>query len=995
MPPRKKTSTLGTPSIEKLYEESYTTYTEKYGPRTAVFLQVGSFYEMYDKFHSETGASLRNLREVAEALGGSPSIKQTESEWLNVMWGFPVSAMEKNEQILIQREYTIVIISQDRDATARITGRTLDRVSSPGTYIDSTGMGIMATDERRVVTVLIDAYTTREGKPAWYVASTAFSVATGECTSVETNVPVTEGKPNLDALAAFWSANTPSELVVWTRGFPTQLLESEVRPWFVGTFHGPIHIYEAPPTSAAATRGYLEYLHRIYARDTALSVGKYLDVERYQCAMESLTLLLRWIEDHNPSYLVNLRNHTMWESGDELILGNAALQQLGMLPIVKPRECLFHWLNKAITPMGKRAIKERCVRPITDVEELNARQNRIAELRGNPELRNHFFNMADLAATYRKFNRGQGEREGLLGLLVTAKKALALDTAMASANVSNTMPVGAKTFVEGLLETWDTERIRGCNTDHVWGIGPYHPWKRGILADLDAAEDEWAALQKEIAYTKQSWNTLIDEDDAIKVEWSKDTLEYEWTTTKRRAIALTTVLKQRKNYILDNVTKGASNVLLSSDHLTGLSQKAKDIWQRWTTLAETHWLRSWTTWEGNYELIDWIAEVDVDAALAKCADEYGYVKPTYVSAPTEEAGIHVTGLRHPIIERVRSDTPYITHSIALGNLGSVGNVETAVATAAATATNGILLYGVNAAGKSSLSKAIGLAVLMAQIGMPVPATTMTIAPYNGLYTRILGNDNLWAGMSSFVVEMTELRTILNAGPRSLVLGDELCAGTETTSAIAIVGAGIRRLVEKGAHFVFATHLHELLETQEIAELATVVKPYHLSVKAPVKGEGHTLIYDRVLREGRGPAIYGLEVCRGLDMDRDFLEYAAAIRRRWDGTEVDFAKASRYNAAVPVQVCDACGAKDGLETHHIVPQAAANADGFVSVGKHKNDRGNLVVLCESCHDRHHAGELEIRGWIATSTGRKLDVGTPATPQLPTKPKLDLSRFKRVV
>jgi DNA mismatch repair protein MutS len=137
------------------------------------------------------------------------------------------------------------------------------------------------------------------------------------------------------------------------------------------------------------------------------------------------------------------------------------------------------------------------------------------------------------------------------------------------------------------------------------------------------------------------------------------------------------------------------------------------------------------------------------------------------------------------------------------------------------------------------------------------------------------------------------------------------------------------------------------------------------------------------------------------MDRDFLEYAAAIRRRWDGTEVDFAKASRYNAAVPVQVCDACGAKDGLETHHIVPQAAANADGFVAVGKHKNDRGNLVVLCESCHDRHHAGELEIRGWIATSTGRKLDVGlaqqpaAPATPQQPTKPKLDLSRFKRVV
>jgi DNA mismatch repair protein MutS len=279
------------------------------------------------------------------------------------------------------------------------------------------------------------------------------------------------------------------------------------------------------------------------------------------------------------------------------------------------------------------------------------------------------------------------------------------------------------------------------------------------------------------------------------------------------------------------------------------------------------------------------------------------------------------------------------------------------------------LYGVNAAGKSSLSKAIGLAVLMAQIGMPVPATEMSLAPYNSLYTRILGNDNLWAGMSSFVVEMTELRAILNAGPRALVLGDELCAGTETTSAIAIVGAGIRRLVEKDAHFIFATHLHELLEIPELAEHPTV-RPYHLSVRSQEDGNG--LIYDRILRGGRGPAMYGLEVCRGLDMDPQFLEYAAVLRRQWEGTEIDRAKVSRYNAAVAVQVCDACGSQDRLETHHIVPQAAANERGFVGVGRHKNDAGNLVVLCDACHDKHHRGEIEVHGWQATTTGRKLDL-----------------------
>lgn len=967
MPPRK--TAMVKPSMDKLYEESYATYTAKYGTHVAVFLNIGSFYSMYDKIHVETGKSLRNVREVAEACAGVPRVEKSDGEWNHVMWGVPETVIWRYEQLLIQAGFTVALISQDRDATAKVTGRSLERVTSPGTYIDSA-----STEERRVVGVVVDAFH-REGRSYWHMASTAFAVATGECISIETLVSLTEGRPNMDAVEAFWSANAPSELAVWIRG--VTLSEAQIRPWFAGSFRGPIHVYEALPCTAATTRGALDYLHRIYARDTALRVGTYLDVENYPAATECLTCILQWIEDHNPSYLVNLRNHAMWEPAEELILGNAALQQLGMLPILKPHECLLHWLQRALTPMGRRSLKERCVRPITDVEELEARQDRIAALRGVPAaFRTHFFNMADLPKIYRKFHMGTGESQGLLAMLVTIKKALGLAETLADMDGGvHQIPPEAKTWGEAMLEMWDAERIRACNTEHGYGLGPHHPWVRGLYADLDALEDEWVSLQAEVKATQELWGTLLDEEGP-KVEWQKDTREFEWTTTKRRAIALATVLKSRKKYVLEHAAKGAMGAVLVSTHLTELSQRARRIWDSWVTVAQQRWAASWSTWEGNQELVDWIAQVDVDAAFARCAEEYGYVRPTYRVA--EEAGFAVTGLRHPILERVHTDTPYIAHSVALGSL--TVPADSSQHTEVASAGNGILLYGVNAAGKSSLSKAIGLAVLMAQVGMPVPATSMILAPYNGLYTRILGNDNLWAGMSSFVVEMTELRTILNAGPRSLVLGDELCAGTETTSAIAIVGAGIRRLVEKGAHFVFATHLHELLEVPEIAGIPTV-RPYHLSV-ATGPG-GHGLVYDRVLKEGRGPAIYGLEVCRGLDMDAQFLEYAAGLRRRWEGG-VDVAKVSRYNAAVPVQVCDACGACEGLETHHIVPQAAADAAGFVAQGRHKNDRGNLVILCDACHDRHHAGEMDVRGWVATTAGRKLDVAV--------KPKMDLSRFK---
>jgi DNA mismatch repair protein MutS len=282
---------------------------------------------------------------------------------------------------------------------------------------------------------------------------------------------------------------------------------------------------------------------------------------------------------------------------------------------------------------------------------------------------------------------------------------------------------------------------------------------------------------------------------------------------------------------------------------------------------------------------------------------------------------------------------------------------------------GILLYGVNAAGKSSLGKAIGLAVIMAQTGMPVPATEMTLVPYKAVFTRILGNDNLWAGMSSFVVEMTEFRSILrSAGEGTLVIGDELCAGTETASATSIVAAGVKTLADRGAHFFFATHLHELSEIKEIAEHAAV-RAYHLTVH-PSPTQHGALVYDRLLREGTGSPMYGLEVCRGLDMDREFLATAFDFRKRLFSEE-GTPKASRYNAAVVVNACTVCGTREGLESHHIVPQAAADTKGRIGPGKSKHTVENLVVLCGTCHDKHHAGLLEIKGWVETSKGRVLN------------------------
>ena len=105
-------------------------------------------------------------------------------------------------------------------------------------------------------------------------------------------------------------------------------------------------------------------------------------------------------------------------------------------------------------------------------------------------------------------------------------------------------------------------------------------------------------------------------------------------------------------------------------------------------------------------------------------------------------------------------------------------------------TKGMLLFGTNASGKSSLMKAVGLNVILAQSGHFVPCRGMAFKPYYNLFTRINNNDNIFKGESSFAVEMSELRSILKrADKNSLVLGDELCAGTQVFRRFVFFGGG--------------------------------------------------------------------------------------------------------------------------------------------------------------------------------------------------------------
>jgi DNA mismatch repair protein MutS len=353
------------------------------------------------------------------------------------------------------------------------------------------------------------------------------------------------------------------------------------------------------------------------------------------------------------------------------------------------------------------------------------------------------------------------------------------------------------------------------------------------------------------------------------------------------------------------------------------------------------------------QITNFIAQIDTYKSVAKASVMYGYTKPKIsIDSGMKSSFIDAKDIRHPIIERIQEEIEYVPNDILIGK-----------------DLKGMLLYGTNASGKSSLMKAVGLNIIMAQAGFYVASSDFTYYPYHYLFTRINNNDNIFKGESSFAVEMMELRNILKRGNNSsLILGDELCSGTESISALSIFAASVKYLSKIDSSFIFATHLHELTKMDALNGLNNV-EMFHLKVE--YDEDTGDLIYNRKIEKGSGDAIYGLEVCKAMDMDSAFLKDANEIRQNIMGVKEQFnsGKVSQYNSSLFIENCAVCN-KPAEDTHHIKFQCTANKDGMIGHIQ-KDTKSNLVPLCKECHNSVHNNTIIINGYKQTSIGIILD------------------------
>ena len=301
-----------------------------------------------------------------------------------------------------------------------------------------------------------------------------------------------------------------------------------------------------------------------------------------------------------------------------------------------------------------------------------------------------------------------------------------------------------------------------------------------------------------------------------------------------------------------------------------------------------------------------VAELDVLAALAQVAAENNYCRP--VVDDSDE--LTITEGRHPVVEQMLKGSLFVPNDTRLN----------------CTTDRCLIITGPNMAGKSTYMRQNALIALMAQIGSFVPATSCHVGVVDAIFTRIGASDDLAAGQSTFMVEMTEVAEILkNATPKSLVVLDEIGRGTSTFDGMSIARAVVEHISDPakglGCKTLFATHYHELTDLEGAIE---GVKNYNIAVKK--RGEDITFLR-RIIR---GPAddSYGIEVAKLAGLPGTVTRRAHEVLRTLEASapknkveQMDFDALQEYSSpAVPSEMMEKL---EALDVETLTPIEALN------------------------------------------------------------------------
>lgn len=955
-------------SIFYEYIELHNKFQKLYGKNSVVLMMVGMFYEMYSLNNNETGPQ---LDEITAMLGGILFTKKNKSipgvsPSNPYMAGFPIANVDKYINIFIENKYTIVIVDQYDNEMGKNAkkDRRVAEIISPSTYMKDI-TSYKCNYLMSIYFYLIKDRKTKKNKI--YFAISVIELSIGKVYLYEDFNK--DEKLLFDNVYRIILKYNPNEIIIFGDNIDYNLIKNNLNIEDI-CIHNQIDNYERDILDSSYQN---ELLQKVYKNTGMLSPIEYVDLERNQELLISFINLIKFSYSHNEKIIEKIHKPIIINNNEQLMLGYNLIKKLNIISDDGNKySSLLNILNNSNTYIGKRYFEKCLLNPLSNIEDINDRYENIElmMLKYNIENKDIFIyeiirkklkEFCDLERLFRKifllklqpheFGNIYNSLKLYLDIFKDINKFVKIDTRFNKFNKLNNIRE-INDLINFLNNNLNLDKIEEYNYENISG----HIFKRGIYKEIDDLQIE---LDENINYFSECMNEYnnvhIDYKGFFKLDYN-DLHGYHLQITQNRFNIFKRNIKTEdklKNLITKKVSASSSTLRVSLPDFVKKNEKIlllkSEIKDKCTNIYKIFCKDLYDNQIDKFnEIINNIEIVDYCTTCAYNSILYKYTKPI-INTSYNKSFLDMKQVRHPIIEIINEDIKYIANDVKL-------SIED---------TDGILLYGMNSSGKSSLMKSIGLNIIMAQAGMYVPCERLRYYPYKNIYSRIPGGDDIFKGQSTFVGEISELRNILkSADDRTLVIGDELCSGTETNSAIAIVCTGILDLIKKKSSFIFATHLHELAEMKRIKDIANL-KIKHLSVKYSETDK--SLIFDRELKEGSGDSIYGLEVCKSLDLEKDFVKLATSIRQEIMGTDTLLKnKKSKYNSKVIMDKCKICNIRTATETHHIRFQRDADENGFID-HFHKNKKFNLICLCEECHDNIHNGDLEINEAILTSNG----------------------------
>ncbi len=825
MPAKKKTKKKSkvTPMMAQ-----YRAIKSELPPEAILLFRLGDFYEMFFE-DAKIGADVFDLKLTMR--GTTP------------MCGMPVKALESYVTRGLKRGCIMAICDQAEEAKpGKLVKREVTQIISPGTHFDER---MLTAEKNNYLASVCEA-------------GGSFGLAVVDLTTSDFKTTETESEAEL---LAELDRLRPAEII-----YPSQTSR----------------FIELLEMSFPAVNPHEDW---VFAPETAVfTVREHFGVasldgfglKNADAAVGATGAALHYLTQHLRRDVKHLRRLSFYQCHDYLVLDSTTLRNLEILePLHRdaPRDAsLFGALNRTVTPMGARRLREWLSQPLAAVEPLQQRQRAVQSFLDrtieHEEFREALKNVRDLERTLSRLSIGSGNARDLIGLRDALQQVPSIRELLARVDASSmedsliqeeALNDVSSLLAELSLELSDCPELTQLIQNAITDEPPLALRDGGLIRDgYDATLDELRSASTE----GKNWIAKLKQEEMERTGISNLKIAYNAVFGYFIEVTKSHLDKVPDNYTRKQTVANAERFI--TPELKEMESKILGAEERSTKLEYDLFLqireRVIASMAEIQKTASALAQLDVLAGFAETARLHDHVCPQV----GDEGMLEIVDGRHPVLDQTLIEERFVPNDTSLNH----NDQQIA------------LITGPNMAGKSTYIRQVALLALLAHTGSFVPASKARVDLVDRIFTRVGASDDLARGQSTFMVEMSETANILNnATQRGLVILDEIGRGTSTFDGLSLAWSIVEFLHNQaGAKTLFATHYHELTE---LAGRLARLKNFNVAVRE----WNDQIIFLRKIIEGGTDKSYGIHVARLAGVPKEVLERAKVILGNLEDSEL--------------------------------------------------------------------------------------------------------------